>query len=378
MPQFGPRGISYTPSFSQGMATMGRAFAGRRAEKYEDERAAHESQLAKDAWMGNPEAIQDLAEVNPELAMKIETQSAQRKATEEQRGLDTDVRFKTDMESIMGQIGNFQTFEEAQGFGQRMTDMMVEKYPERVQQHGMPTEFNQEAFNQIRSITGADIPKDPIKLGERLIDPDTYEILVGETEEPVGFLETKDRIKIERDFRNDFIKQSGDFIIQNDAYGRIIASAEDPSAAGDLSLTFAYMKLQDPNSVVRESEFKTAAAARGMLQEAEEGGEYVPAFIYAIVEKAMAGTSMTPVQRADFVKRAGMLYGDAAGLHKDREDEFKRIADVNKLNAKIIVGDTLIRDIGGAASAAPEVGEVVDGYEFTGGDPSDESSWKKL
>ena len=347
MPQFGPRGISYTPFMERGMANVGEAIMGRREDREAAELEQAQNDLASQAWMGDPEAMKELVTLNPELAMKIQQNVAQRTETDLQRGLDKETRFKEDMQTVMGEVGNFQTFEEAQGYGQRMTDMMVEKYPDLIQKHGMPTTFDETAFNEIRNVTGAMIPKDPIKLGERLIDPDTYEILVGEAQDPVGYLEPKDRIKIERDFRNDFVKQSGDFIIQNDAYGRIMASAEDPSATGDLSLTFAYMKLQDPNSVVRESEFRTAAGARGMLQAAEENGEYVPSFIYAIIEKAMAGTSMTPVQRADFVDRAGRLYGDASGLHKNREDEFRRIADVNNLNADIIVGDTLIREIGG-------------------------------
>jgi hypothetical protein len=32
---------------------------------------------------------------------------------------------------------------------------------------------------------------------------------------------------------------------------------------------------------------------------------------------------------------------------------------------------------GGGASGAPKVGEVIDGYRFKGGDPSQESSWER-
>lgn len=341
MAEYG-RGISYTPSFRQGMAAMGTAIQGRRAERRSDE----ENALAADAWMGKPGSLDELMALNPELGVEIAEGVAQRKATTEQRGLDKDVRFKTDLQDMMEKIALFPDFASAQAFGQSAGDRLREKYPERAEARGV-TEFTEETYNEIRTITGAEVPKEPIKLGDRLIDPDTYEILVGPEQDPIGYIEPKDRIKLERDFRNDFVKQSKDFIVQNDAYGRVLASAEDASAAGDLSLIFAYMKLQDPNSVVRESEFRTAEGARGMLQEAEAGGEYVPAFIYGGIQRLTTGKRLTPVQLADFVDRAGRLYADTADLHKNREDEFKRIAQINNLNEKIIVGDTLIREIGG-------------------------------
>ncbi|MEM8882399.1 MAG: hypothetical protein AAGC82_17565, partial [Pseudomonadota bacterium] len=57
--------------------------------------------------------------------------------------------------------------------------------------------------------------------------------------------------------RKEFIGQTTvkDFRKQAEAFGRIDASAFEPSPAGDLALIFNYMKVLDPGSVVRESEF---------------------------------------------------------------------------------------------------------------------------
>lgn len=182
-------------------------------------------------------------------------------------------------------------------------------------------------------------------------------------------LELKDRITIERGFRKDFVAESKNFIAQDDAYGRILASAENPSAAGDLALVFNYMKVLDPMSVVRESEFRTAQNARGALQDAVEGGEYVPSFLFGIINKLAVGELMTPVQRADFVERAGQLYADAAGNHASRENEFRRIAEFNKLNPEIIVGkESIIREAfrPGAPTGGGAGVEVQEGQTATG------------
>jgi hypothetical protein len=67
-----------------------------------------------------------------------------------------------------------------------------------------------------------------------------------------------------KDLRKEFVSASGEFVKIRDAFKRIQVSAQDPSAAGDLALIFNYMKMLDPGSVVRESEFATAANAAGV------------------------------------------------------------------------------------------------------------------
>ena len=80
-------------------------------------------------------------------------------------------------------------------------------------------------------------------------------------------------------------------------FAKIKTSAEADSAAGDMSLIFAYMKMLDPDSVVREGEQATAENARG-----------VPDTIKNFYNKAMNGEKMGVAQRADFVKVGGDLF----------------------------------------------------------------------
>lgn len=97
--------------------------------------------------------------------------------------------------------------------------------------------------------------------------------------------------------RKEFSQQSKTFINVRDSFQRIQASVKDPSAAGDLALIFNFMKMLDPESVVREGEFATAQNAAG-----------IPQRIRAMYNRIIEGERMAPAQRADFQKRAGMLF----------------------------------------------------------------------
>lgn len=97
--------------------------------------------------------------------------------------------------------------------------------------------------------------------------------------------------------RGEYNKEAATFTGVADSYQRIKDSAADPSAAGDLSLIFNYMKVLDPGSTVREGEFATAEAAGS-----------IPTQIVARYNKILKGERLAPEQRADFVNRADRLY----------------------------------------------------------------------
>ena len=103
------------------------------------------------------------------------------------------------------------------------------------------------------------------------------------------------------------------FQSQANSFGRITASAEDPSAAGDLALIFNYMKLLDPGSVVREGEFATAQNATG-----------VPDRIQNIYNNVLRGTRLNEDQRNDFVSRAEKIYSDAERQYENYESQYKK------------------------------------------------------
>jgi hypothetical protein len=116
--------------------------------------------------------------------------------------------------------------------------------------------------------------------------------------------------------RDEFNTQSKEFIGVANSYQRIIDSASDPSAAGDLSLIFNYMKVLDPGSTVREGEFATAQSSGS-----------VPAQIVARYNKILSGERLAPEQRKDFVARAEKLYkGQETRWTKNIRGRYEKLA----------------------------------------------------
>jgi len=115
--------------------------------------------------------------------------------------------------------------------------------------------------------------------------------------------------------RDEFINQSQDFTKIRDSFARVRASAEDPSAAGDLAIIFNYMKILDPGSVVRESEFATAQNAAS-----------VPERIRAQYNRVLNGERLSDVTRRDFVDRAGRLVQSQIPAHEKLKGEYARLA----------------------------------------------------
>lgn len=81
------------------------------------------------------------------------------------------------------------------------------------------------------------------------------------------------------------------------SYATVRAAATNPSPAGDLSLVFAYMKMLDPGSTVREGE---QAMARNAAN--------IPERVRAQYNRLLGGgESLAPEQRADFLNQAKKL-----------------------------------------------------------------------
>lgn len=151
--------------------------------------------------------------------------------------------------------------------------------------------------------------------------------------------------------RKAFDSASKDFVKIRDAFGRIVASAKDPSAAGDLALIFNYMKVLDPGSVVRESEFATAANAAG-----------VPDRIRNIWNRVLSGERLGVEQRADFVSRAESLFDSQLRFQEANVERFTGLASAFDIDPANVVSDLtqgLQRPLAPDAPAVPAVAAPV-------------------
>ena len=110
-------------------------------------------------------------------------------------------------------------------------------------------------------------------------------------------------------------------------FAKIKTSAEADSAAGDMSLIFAYMKMLDPDSVVREGEQATAENARGM-----------PEGLANLYNKAITGEKMGEDQRADFVRLGGLLFTKIKKLAGPTISKIKGVTKRYELNQDDVFG----------------------------------------
>lgn len=81
------------------------------------------------------------------------------------------------------------------------------------------------------------------------------------------------------------------------SYRNILASAENPSAAGDVALIYNFMKMLDPGSTVMQGEVNMAQQAGGLDDQ-----------IRAAYSAALSGQALTEEQRKDFMTRATQIY----------------------------------------------------------------------
>lgn len=144
-----------------------------------------------------------------------------------------------------------------------------------------------------------------------------------------------------KDLFTQYEKSSGEFVSMRDAMGRIAASAEDPSPAGDLALIFNYMKVLDPDSTVREGEFANA-----------ENSGSVPDRIWKTYNKVISGKRLNKKMRNDFVDRAQRIFKQAERQQMSNVKRFKTLAKQNKIDPTSFMSDL---------GLAQKQGETVEG-----------------
>lgn len=156
-------------------------------------------------------------------------------------------------------------------------------------------------------------------------------------------------VKDEATLRREFIAQTKEPFTVINAYNKVVSAGSDPSAAGDLSMIFAYMKMLDPNSVVRETEFANAQNAAG-----------VPDQIRNKYNQILNGERLNPNQRADFMQQARKLATGAQQQVDRFGGRYRSLAEGYGLNPENVVFSPF-DEVGGAPLDAKRQ-ELLDRY----------------
>lgn len=151
--------------------------------------------------------------------------------------------------------------------------------------------------------------------------------------------------------RQEYQTQSKEFQKQTDAYGRLLAAGTEPSAAGDLALIFNYMKILDPGSVVRESEFANAAATGSLGERAQ-----------AAVSKIAKGERLSDEMRRDFLDRGKKLFEQARKQQAGRVDSYTMLSNEQGLNPRMVIVPIDVRPLDSDSFRA-EMRELVESFK---------------
>lgn len=260
---------------------------------YQARDAAQTKRLMPEAMSGSPEALNKLMAVNPAAAQQVVYTMQQK----QQQQMQAD-KFKADQQ-------------------QQLIDNEIKN--RQLAQEDIKLKMAQDEFDAAKS--GVSKPM-VLKEGEQLIDPNTFKILATNEKD----VDPTEALTQATNLRKEFTSQSSLFKAQDDAFGRIVASANKPSGAGDIALITSYMKVLDPTSSVREGEFATAQNSGSVDQK-----------VVALYNQILTGKRLTPEQRADFVSKAKDLYTESAKKQLSTQERYKKLSTVYKLNPDDVV-----------------------------------------
>lgn len=144
--------------------------------------------------------------------------------------------------------------------------------------------------------------------------------------------------QMEKQLRDEYVKRTGQFTELRGTYDTIRASAADGSGAGDVALVTGFMKMLDPGSVVRETEFANARDTAGLF-----------GLLQATAKKLKDGQFLTPEQRASFANLAAKYMEASSKYEKEIRSDMTGVVKSWGLSEDNIFG---------ASRAAPGFGAV--------------------
>lgn len=154
----------------------------------------------------------------------------------------------------------------------------------------------------------------------------------------------KEQLDAENAFRDDWtsLPEIKDYNGVSRAYSTIIASAQERTGSGDIALITGLQKLLDPNSVVREQEFSTAANAGGTL-----------AWLKSLQANFSEGDILEPGVREQIVDMARAVMREAEDRRRQADAQWGGIAERAGMSPDDVMPITRYRPAPGALPFSP-------------------------
>jgi hypothetical protein len=147
-------------------------------------------------------------------------------------------------------------------------------------------------------------------------------------------LTLQQRISEEARLRGEYAKRTEDLSAAERNFSIIEKSSMDQSGAGDIALVTSFMKMLDPGSVVRETEFATAANAGGLL-----------AKLNSIAKQVETGQFLSEQQRADFTRLASEYLNAAKVQEQSVQQSYQQIVENYGLDPVNVFGARAVTDL---------------------------------
>ena len=141
----------------------------------------------------------------------------------------------------------------------------------------------------------------------------------------------RETFKDEQDLRKEYVAASGTFQKLGEGYSKVkgaLAADATKSAPATLAAATQFMKMLDPDSVVRESELGMALAASGVWDRFTN--------LYQTVQ---SGRVLTPTQSKEFGRIADVVYDAANRQQNARVQHFRGLAKSYNFNPDRVVPD---------------------------------------
>lgn len=159
--------------------------------------------------------------------------------------------------------------------------------------------------------------------GNTVYDPNSRSVLFRADPKPEDKLSNS---KFEQDLRKEYTAVSKDFREVSNGLSRVEAASQLGTGAGDVALIYGFMKINDPGSVVRETEFDIANNI-GSLPERWQG----------YVQKMLTGEGLPDRVRQEIKSTAQTIAQRKIQEQKALEGRFEQIARENGVDPRRVL-----------------------------------------